>query len=86
MPIIKADHDEIADVLYLTTAEISQTTRAEYETGLLLHYDPETDEPVGATFLDYKKCWGPREEELIRRVAMFFRVTAADAKRALSQR
>jgi len=82
-PQIKVSYDDIADVLYLTSARIVHTKNREDEAGLVLRYDLETHKPVGVTIVDYKEYWIPRKQHLVERLSTFFGITKEDATRVI---
>ena len=82
-PHIKASYDDIADVMYLTSARIVHTKNKEDEAGLVLRYDLKTHKPVGVTIIDFKEYWMPKQEHLVERLSRFFDISVEDASKAI---
>lgn len=83
---IKASYDGAADVLYLTVADLAEVTdNNEVEEGLVFRYGEESARPVGATIIDCREYWLPKQREhLTSRLADFFKISRADARRLIS--
>ncbi len=82
---IDVSYDATADVLYLRTEKRVRTHNIEETAGLVLRYDPQTKEPVGATIIDYKEYWLSRRGNLRTRLANFFAVSEQEADRLLTR-
>lgn len=80
---IKASYDDVADVMYLTSARIVHTKNNEDEAGLVLRYDLKTHQPVGATIIDYKEYWIPKQKHLVERLSKFFGISIEDANKVI---
>lgn len=79
---IGASYDVAADVLYLYLSE-GQYTRNREEDGLILRYEESTNAPVGATIVDFKEYWLPKQKALTIRLVRFFGVSPAEAERVI---
>jgi uncharacterized protein DUF2283 len=60
---LKSEYDEVEDILYLWVGD-QERPAITYETddGHLVRLDPETDEFVGVTILDYRERWERQNE------------------------
>lgn len=76
-------YDDIADVMYLTSARIVRTKNTEEEAGLVLRYDLKSHKPVGVTIIDYKEYWIPKQKHLVERLSSFFGISVEDANRVI---
>lgn len=77
---IGASYDVAADVLYLYLSEGQYTRNREEEGGLILRYDESTNAPVGATIVDFREYWLPKQKALTIQLARFFGVPPAEAE------
>lgn len=83
---LKVVYDDFGDVLYVRRrAEIAQTKNVELVAGLVLRRDLGTNEPVGATVLDYKTYWSRARQRarLEESLASFFGISIPAAKKVL---
>jgi len=82
---IKADYDETADVLYLSTSA-ERKMRFEddpQDAGVVWRYSRETGEPIGVTVMDFGEDWSKRLADLADKVSSFLRVEPSAALSAL---
>jgi uncharacterized protein YuzE len=56
---LKILYDEISDVLYISFGEPRPGIASEVKEGDLVRTDPETDEIVGITIIDFKERYMP---------------------------
>jgi uncharacterized protein YuzE len=82
---MSSSYDSFADVLYVRVKDAAAKTRnMEESAGLVLRRDLETNRPVGATIIDYKSYWASHERHLIKHLAGFFEISAADVRNLIS--
>lgn len=76
---IAASYDDATDVLYvIVRGRVENTRNHEEDDGLLLRYEAGTDRPAGATLVDFKEHWLPRQANVTRRLSKFFGVKQSD--------
>jgi uncharacterized protein YuzE len=57
-------YDKEADVMYLSFGEPIKAVGEEIEEGVFSRYDPETNELVGLTIVNFSKKFGPKPTEV----------------------
>lgn len=57
-------YDEEADVLYLTKGHPDYTDYVEYRDNLILRFDPETNELIGFTIMDFSMYFTKKDEDI----------------------
>lgn len=76
---IAASYDDATDVLYVIVRGRAKNTRNhEEDDGLLLRYEAGSDRPAGATLIDFKEYWLPKQANVARRLSRFFGVKQSD--------
>ena len=83
MAELHARYDRRADVLYLTTDRNASATAREDDQGIVWRYLDDTDEPIGATIIDFHELWGDRLDDLAGELSRHLRVPAYRAAAAL---
>lgn len=83
MSELHARYDRRADVLYLTTDRNGSATAREDAKGIVWRYLDGTNDPVGATIIDFNEIWGNRIDDLATELSRTFRIPNYIASRAL---
>lgn len=82
---LSTSYDDIADVLYVHVCRpMPRTKNEEVEAGLVLRYDVDSHDPVGATIVDFKSHWMEQRRHLETELSRFFHITGAEASSVLS--
>lgn len=79
---LRANYDDIADVLYVTVGTGRPDRYEEDAQGLIWRVNT-AGTLYGVTILDYAEAWKPEREKLARRIADRLRVARSEAERAL---
>lgn len=81
--VLRANYDDIADVLYLTIGTRRPDRYEEDDQGLVWRFDLR-GVPYGVTIFDYAECWARRRRTLTKCIVARLQVDPEEANRVLS--
>ena len=73
---MKIGYDQEADVLYVTCGKPEYTAYVEHSDSVILRLDPETEQVVGFTIIDFSQHFAEQESNIILPFGVEFQMYA----------